>query len=65
AFWAAGSASARMAWHASRIVGLEAELGLSVPFTRYELVEKESGEVIHDTETVGFSAALGVLVGLP
>jgi hypothetical protein len=65
AFWAAGSASARVAWHASRIVGLEAELGPSVPFTRYELVEKESGEVIHSTERLGFSAALGVFVGLP
>ena len=65
ALWAAGSASARIAWHASRIVGVEAELGVSVPFTRYELVEKESGEVIHHTENVGFSAALGVFVGLP
>ncbi len=65
AFWASGSASARVAWHASRSVGFEAELGASVPFTRYELVEKESGTVIHRTENIGFSAALGVFVGLP
>jgi hypothetical protein len=65
AFWASGTASARLAWHTSRAVGLEAELGASVPFTRYELVEKESGGVIHRTESIGFSAALGVFVGLP
>ena len=57
--------SARAAWHVSHVLGLEAELGPSMPFTRYELVEKESGSVIHRTEVVGVSAALGVFVGLP
>jgi hypothetical protein len=65
AFWASGSAVARVAWRARRAFALEAELGPTIPFTRYELVEKESGAVIHRTEVIGLSAALGVAFGLP
>jgi hypothetical protein len=65
AWWASGSASARVAWQVSRAVGLEAEVGPAFPFTRYSLVEKESGTVIHQSEIIGFSAALGAFFALP
>ena len=65
AFWASGSASARVTWRASRAFGLEAEVGPTIPFTRYTLVEKETGAVIHRAEAIGLSAALGLLFGLP
>jgi hypothetical protein len=63
--WAAVSATARGVWHVNRTLSLEAELGPSVPFTSYELVDADTGATIHHTEVVGFSAAIGAGIGLP
>jgi hypothetical protein len=65
AFWAAGGVSARGVVHATGALSVEAELGPSFPFTRYELVEKQTGAVIHHTESVGLSAAVGLAFRLP
>ena len=61
--WAALGAHARFRWWVGGPVALEAQLGVLVPLTRYEVYG--GSEVLYRTAVAGLSGALGASIRLP
>lgn len=60
--WAASEAAARLSLRASAGVSLEAELGLLLPWTRYELQLASEGTVVDRMAALGVAARLGAVL---
>jgi hypothetical protein len=65
AFWAALAGHARVAVAATRELGLEAQAGVLLPLTRYEVAAGTPGRIVEKTKQVGLSLGLGATFRLP
>lgn len=59
AFWAAWSTHARLSWEAGASWGLDAQAGVIVPLTRYELTVGQPAQSIAELRGWGMAAGLG------
>jgi hypothetical protein len=57
--WSSAAAHARASWILGRLVSLEAQLGLLVPFVRYEF-SAQTGEEVSSSAALGLESALGI-----
>jgi len=61
--WAASEGAARLAWSLARSFGLEAQVGLLIPWTRYAFdSEGDPPEVLHRVSSVAGSFRFGAVV---
>jgi hypothetical protein len=65
ALWAASELGARLRWPAEQVFSLEAQLGLIVPFARYELIGGEAAHVVHHTVALAAAARIAARVHFP
>jgi hypothetical protein len=59
--WSSAVAHARASWQLGRLVALEAQAGLLVPFVRYRF-SAQTGEEVTGSAPLGFETALGVSI---
>ncbi|HTV19937.1 MAG TPA: hypothetical protein VMG12_14730 [Polyangiaceae bacterium] len=61
--WSGAAAHGRASWQLSRLVALEGQIGLLIPFVRYRFSAR-TGEELTDSAPLGFQTALGLSFSL-
>ncbi len=64
-FWAAWSTQARLSWETGSNWGLDAQVGIIVPLTHYELVVGKPEQTVSELRRLVFAAGIGAHWGPP